>query len=587
MELLGDQEAVKYSFSLYLLGIFTYNAISLRPLLPFIAIGFCMKNNFLGALIEESMQYGLIEEIEKLVQHNNSLSYLPVQPLYMAFKTMIPEKVGLYLEKLDADQRQAFLDIDLWDKDGLDLESFSFWIQSYRNCPNEKIKNEFLQGPEFGLYLKSKLNIWTFDLEEPLYPDHDNYFLTEDNLLLFEFHEDFEQIEEVHELVKDLYSALGVENAYTHLFKYVATSFSHLVEEEYHWKKNRMRDLGFVDYFDALSIDSDIPIIDNFIDKKTAHTGNIDILGKAQVLPKNSIIPFREKNDALLDELSKVEDDKRREFLRFNFIRLINATHTLNNSLKSGSVSMARTGKKTRALIDLGFDYLKINRSSENIFDRFEFEDLYKIGNSLIKDVQGKIKASLKKNNMEETEGFFGAFWSSFLDQSFSQTIKFEEKDVATVESYNHWQERSDLFCQLLPFMEKFFSVYEKLNKSGTLQDAYYLNYNPDDMDFESLLISCFANFKLGHFSGDVNRLGITIDEARKFLGDILNSSNKLVVDKEGFSDFAKSFALNQIDGFIPYFTGCLKRDFEGLDFKTLTDEEFKHIGGLIILNSQ
>jgi hypothetical protein len=72
------------------------------------------KNNFLGALIEESLRYGLIEEIEKLVQHKGDLSYLPVQPLYMAFKTMTPEKAALHLEKLDSFQRQAFLDIDLW-----------------------------------------------------------------------------------------------------------------------------------------------------------------------------------------------------------------------------------------------------------------------------------------------------------------------------------------------------------------------------------------------------------------------------------------------------------------------------------------
>ena len=42
------------------------------------------------------------------------------------------------------------------------------------------------------LYLKGKMSFWTFDLEEPEYPDHDNYFLTECNQLLFEFDDDFE-----------------------------------------------------------------------------------------------------------------------------------------------------------------------------------------------------------------------------------------------------------------------------------------------------------------------------------------------------------------------------------------------------------
>ncbi len=554
----------------------------------FVAIGRWMKkNNFLGALIEESLRYGQIEEIEKLVQHKNDLSNLPVQPLYMVFKTMTPEKAALHLDKLDSFQRQAFLDIDLWNKDELDLESFSFWIQAYNNCPKEEIKNEFLQGPEFGLFIKSKFNIWTFDVEEPLYPEHDNFFLTEDSLLLFEFHEDFAQMEEVHQLVKDIYTALGVEYAYAHLFKFVATSFINLVEEEYHWKKNRMRDLGFVDYFDALEIDAEIPVLDNFIDKKIVNTGDIDILGKAQVLPKNSLIPFKDENVAILDELAKVDDDKRREFLRFNFIRLINATHTLNNSLKSGSVSMARTGKKTRCLIDLGFDYLKLKRDAENIFDRFEFEDLYKIGNTLVKDVQKKIKTVLHKNNMEDTQGFYGNFWSSFLDQSFSEIVKYKEIEISDVKKYLAWKECAVLFCQLLPFMEKFYAVYLKLNKSGALQADYYLNYTPEDMDFEALLISCYGNSKLGHSSSEVNKLGITIVEAKSLLEELLDSSNKIKEDVKGIEDFTKAFALGQVEGFIPYFISCLKRNFEDLDFRKLRDDEFKHIGGFIILNSQ
>jgi len=135
--------------------------------------------------------------------------------------------------------------------------------------------------------------------------------------------------------------------------------------------------------------------------------------------------------------------------------------------------------------------------------------------------------------------------------------------------------------------MKQFYSIYIKLNRSGELQSNYYLNYTPDDMDFESLLISCYANFKLGHLSSEVNKLGITIPEAKKIFEDILDGQNKLVVDQKGIEDFAKAFALDQISGFIPYFISCLKRNFEELDFRNLSDDEFKHIGGLIILNAQ
>ena len=38
-----------------------------------------------------------------------------------------------------------------------------------------------LWSKAFILFLKARFNIWTFDIEDPQYPDHDYYFLTEDN----------------------------------------------------------------------------------------------------------------------------------------------------------------------------------------------------------------------------------------------------------------------------------------------------------------------------------------------------------------------------------------------------------------------
>ena len=49
---------------------------------------------------------------------------------------------------------------------------------------------------------------------------------------------------------------------------------------------------------------------------------------------------------------------------------------------------------------------------------------------------------------------------------------------------------------------------------------------------------------------------------------------------------FIKAFGLDKIDGFQSLFMFYLKQELEDADVSELSDEEFKHVGGPIILNS-
>ncbi|RPJ79110.1 MAG: hypothetical protein EHM20_02270, partial [Alphaproteobacteria bacterium] len=207
-------------------------------------------------LMKESDAYNNLDQIEKYVEESSDLSVLPVQPIYLALRKLPVEKVAEYLPKFSKEQREVFMDIDLWNKDEIDIEHFTHWLQAYSMVESDQVKKEFVSSEQFLVFLKSKFNIWTFDAEEPEYPDHDNYFLTDDNLLLLEFDDSFQFVEEVQSLIRHLYYEIGVENAYTFLFKMVSDSFLTLQEEEYNLRRERMRDFGFVDYMDSLEVEN-------------------------------------------------------------------------------------------------------------------------------------------------------------------------------------------------------------------------------------------------------------------------------------------------------------------------------------------
>ncbi|MBT3583262.1 MAG: hypothetical protein HN509_00030 [Halobacteriovoraceae bacterium] len=562
-----------------------------------------LTHNFIEGILRESEVYNSLDQLETLVEEGADLSSFPIQPLYLAIKKLPVEKTALQLEKFSKEQRQAFRDLDLWQKDELDVETFQYWVKAYATCPNESIRSEFFNSEEFGLFLKGRFNIWTFDEEDPEYPDHDNYFLTDDHLLLFEFDDNMDLMHEVRGLIKDIYSEKGVEHAYAMLFKLTVDSYMGLCEEQYQRKKDRMRDFGFVDYYDALEMDNVIPsleLLGNFINKKTNATANIDSEGLKQGLHSTSILAFKGKMDNFSGELEKVQTEKRLQYLQFSFVRLINGTISANQAIKDGPMAMTRIGNNTRGLLTLGFSYLQklyangdvVWKSEEGLFERFDFLDIYKIGNTLIGLIRRDLKKNLKEFKFEENqEAFLGSFWGEFLDQIYDlpPTIsdKFEEppREIKTVEDYELALKKANSLNDLIPFASKFYQVFEKLKSTGHLQDSYYLNYKVDEIDLETILLNSYANYLLGNIGEKYSsKMGLDLDEFKKFTSIVLTQDGKAIKKQDKLDLFLKEFGLEKIRDFSTYLEFLLEHHLTGYDYSNLTFEEYKHVGGPIIL---
>ena len=93
----------------------------------------------------------------------------------------------------------------------------------------------------------------------------------------------------------------------------------------------------------------------------------------------------------------------------------------------------------------------------------------------------------------------------------------------------------------------------------------------------------------LGYFQDSKdNKLGISIEEYKLFSEKILDENkNSVNQDKKlnQMDEFLAAFGLNQIPGMDDYFMEILIDQLEGYRYNELKDEEFKHVGGPIILN--
>ena len=563
-----------------------------------------MKKDVLSQLIQEAQSYRRFEDIEKLVEHSGDLSAVPLQPLFLALRATTKDHAALILPKLSQDQRQAMLDVDIWKKDEIDPQAANWWLDVYGNCPSQEVRSEFAHSEDFLLALKCQCTILTFDAEEPEYPESDNYFITEDNLLLIEYPEDFPFVSELRQLVKDLYTEMGVEGAYSHLFKMVADSYMVMEEDNYQRKKERLRDYGFVDYYEALELDIILASPDAakaFIREKKGTTGEIDDDMKNQTLHASTLVAYQEGLDDLKSALEALSDRQRRDYLQFNFVRLVNARIMAEDALKGGAVAMTRAGSRTRQRLELGFSLAmqELGRL-EDVFAKLDFTDLYRLGNTLLETQKRKLKRSLGGTpfEQEDQEYFLGMWWTNFLNQSLDEPVKLKidgstpALEVRDMRTWNAWVKSSDTFIAALPFVKKFHLTIKKLETSGDLMDAFYHNYELATVDFEAIMLSSFVNFVGGHFErADASKMGVSLSELKAFYQRFFQKrGNEWLLKGEedatlapALEDFAKRFGLSEIPGFTSWLKQVMVEQMNGYEIDTMSDEDFRHVGGPLL----
>ena len=562
-------------------------------------------SSFLQTMIQESDAYSTMAMIESLIEQGMGLENVPLQPLYTALKSLPSEQVTQYLDKLSKEQRTILLDLDLWQRDDIDPNEFQFWLPAYAACSNESVRSEFVKGTSFGLYLKGRFNIWTFDVEDPQYPEHDNYFLSDDSLLLFEFDEDYPYVNETRELIRELYGTLGVEKAYFHILQFISDDYMNLLEEEYRFKKNRLVDAGFVDYFEALKIENTHINFDVMVNRLKKHgdlKADLAAFSKNQTLHKAALVPFKEGTTDIEEEMNLVEDKARLEFLQFNFIRLINGTLSSRDALKGGSVELGRVGESTKAKLSLGLSFLKdymIQKghlsfvNEESLFESFDFGEIYKIGNSLLSWEIKRVNKALGKNDLADEDSFLGRWFNDYIEHLFNTPVKVgtpdgKSQNVKDWKQFLELKSMGDTFCEMAPFIIQMLKTFDNLKESGSLNDHFYLNYSVSDIDFESILISSFANHFLGNNQKtNAPKLGLTLEEYKSFAlslseGEEFKKSEQL---DDSILNFIRDYGMEEVTGVSEYLYLLLKSQMEGYDWKHLPDQDYAHVGGPIILN--
>jgi hypothetical protein len=570
---------------------------------------------------------------------------------YFALKKSSPQEVAAVLPTLTQRERQVLLDIDSWKKDQFDPYPLFFWMETYRSSENEKLKKQFLTSPNFLLFLKSQFTVSVFDVEEPDYPEHDQFFVTDDSQLLFEYKPEFLFADEVQASIRDLYFLLGVDASYSLLFKMVSESYIMFEEVEFEAYKHRIQDFGLVDYYQALEMLAPMnsmaqiqALIKKRLSATTAGKEAIEVSSNSSdsVLTSASPSTLALASASTLNSLASISSDlassnidpKRAEFLRSNYAFTLNANIMLQQKFHSagsdeglmssldsdGPNSMLRSlMQEQNTAIALAVSFIAQSEAiaETSVITHFTYTDLYRLGVSLVRIAQNKLAQVLKRHRFETTQKitFLGDYWDQFIHASAAtppklvvQTATLEELPIDQFANYQSWQGQIEMLSRLFPYIEAFYQTYSKLVEDQKIQDRFYLNYDTSNINFESILITSFANFSLGHLNSEKPKLGLTKAEALVFLKSVTTpekSQGKPQSKSQDQSEessgryhlrpteelrpeltrFIDTFGLN-LPEMVDYFYDLLSFHISGVQLDDIQDEEWKFMGGPIVLNA-
>ncbi len=317
---------------------------------------------------------------------------MPVQELYFAIKEQGLADSRDILALASPEQIQGFFDLDAWDRGALDVEKLRPWLDMITDIGPEKLGQviESMDAEVIALYVQRQCKVYDITLEEAP-PDEDpegSFFPTPDGFYLLDVLPGGEAGKSMEHLIDWLYRADLL------LARRVVMSArwempSDLEEWSLRWRNGRMADLGYVDYYDALTIYRYLDPASVKLDEKSARDATVIGPHGASALPALLAGQIDERG-FFARALTGLDADAEVE-------RVHGALLTLVNKILSADRVEPGDSEKARAALTRAAGYLSIGLESISRSDlpratdalsKIALERVFRVGFSLTLQLQ-------------------------------------------------------------------------------------------------------------------------------------------------------------------------------------------------------
>ncbi len=299
------------------------------------------------------------------------------QDLFIVVKTL---GLGDSLELLPLtlrQQRRGFIDLDCWRKDSFHVPSFMEWLAAFTQAgPEEVVRTARGLDPGLlALFLKLNLKVHMIDPEEPL-PDLPLIY-TPDRRYGVEITGEGDAAT-MGRLLMDALFRFDASLGYDLLDRVYWESEIELEEEAYQNKRQRLEEIGFVDYYEALDLYQDSaetlpPPPSLQLDMSSPAASNT-----MPALLVTSLHP----GQYLLEGLAKIDESREAERIHFELAALSNRILSVHAITPGDLEKVPAALEEVRDTLNLALEYLSGgNRDQvQSLLLKSSMQTLFKTG---------------------------------------------------------------------------------------------------------------------------------------------------------------------------------------------------------------
>ena len=180
---------------------------------------------------------------------------LPVQDLFYAIKEVGLADAQELVALATPEQLQGFVDLDVWDRDQIDEVRVNAWMETLADAGFETLGKavEVMDSEVIALWIQRQAVVYDVTIEQPPDEPQGHYFPTPDRFFLLDIivgEEDGKALERCIDWIYRFDIELGRRVIMSAKWELA----SDLEEHAYRWRAGRMADMGYVDFYEALSI---------------------------------------------------------------------------------------------------------------------------------------------------------------------------------------------------------------------------------------------------------------------------------------------------------------------------------------------
>lgn len=317
---------------------------------------------------------------------------LPTETLYFMLKTSAKETFLELLPYTTPEQIKGFIDLECWDKDRLDPKALLNWMTDITLVGKEKLSG-VLTGLDIELLLVMlKNNIKAHEYSDDFKPDNPNekIDLSPDNKFAISYIGGEQTIPVIKDIINTLYDT-NLPLAFNTLSFLSLCIPSQLEETAYNLKTNRLMDLGFPSYHDAVSIYAYVNPRTKFPKEYKKLTLALDSDFNFQPRP---YLEKLEEDSFFKQVLHKIENETVLEYITCEITWLVNKSIAANFAKFTDLDAVKEIAASSLNYLNIGLEFLSLSNSSRaaKIIRNYSLVTIFRVGFSLTLDLNQKAK---------------------------------------------------------------------------------------------------------------------------------------------------------------------------------------------------